>query len=92
MQPPTKPLPVFSLADVHGQRAVRVSGLFRSSLRHPHQQQPAGVAVVTGWRLLPHDFPLYPTVYHYWRQWRIEGRWEEILSALRARERHRPGP
>ncbi|MGW6054504.1 IS5 family transposase [Streptomyces sp. NPDC055189] len=39
------------------------------------------------WRLLPHDFPPYQTVYHYWRQWRIEGRWEEVLDALRARER-----
>lgn len=37
--------------------------------------------------MLPHDFPPYQTVYHYWRQWRIEGRWEEILAALRARER-----
>ncbi|MGW5869028.1 IS5 family transposase [Streptomyces sp. NPDC055239] len=39
------------------------------------------------WRLLPHDFPAYHTVYHYWRQWRIESRWQEILTALRARER-----
>ena len=23
------------------------------------------------WRLLPHDFPRWPTVYHYFRQWRI---------------------
>ncbi|MGW5866829.1 IS5 family transposase [Streptomyces sp. NPDC055239] len=38
------------------------------------------------WRLLPHDFPPYQSVYHYWRQRRIEGRWEEILAALRARE------
>lgn len=39
------------------------------------------------WRLLPHDFPPWQTVYHYWRQWRIEGCWEEMLAALRARER-----
>jgi putative transposase len=39
------------------------------------------------WRLLPHDFPPWQTVSHYWRQWRIEGRWEEMLAALRARER-----
>ncbi|MBB5109898.1 transposase [Streptomyces spectabilis] len=48
------------------------------------------------WRLLPHDFPPYQTIYHYWRQWRVEGRWEEILAALRARERagqgHDPTP
>src|SRR5215208_1381020 len=24
------------------------------------------------WRLLPHDFPRCPTVYHYFRKWRIE--------------------
>ncbi|MFI6476059.1 IS5 family transposase [Streptomyces sp. NPDC050516] len=39
------------------------------------------------WRLLPHDFPPYQTVYHCWRQWGVEGCWEEILAALRARER-----
>jgi transposase len=25
------------------------------------------------WALLPHDFPKYKTVYHYFRQWRIDG-------------------
>jgi hypothetical protein len=25
------------------------------------------------WRLLPHDFPLWPTVYWYFRKWRLEG-------------------
>jgi putative transposase len=39
------------------------------------------------WRLLPHDLPPWQTVYHYWRLWRIEGRWEEILTVLRERER-----
>src|SRR5215210_3067616 len=24
------------------------------------------------WRLLPHDFPRWPTVYHYFRKWRLE--------------------
>jgi putative transposase len=24
------------------------------------------------WRLLPHDFPRWPTVYHYFRTWRLE--------------------
>src|SRR5919112_5861584 len=23
------------------------------------------------WRLLPHDFPRWPTVYHYFRTWRM---------------------
>ncbi|MFF7250766.1 IS5 family transposase [Embleya sp. NPDC008237] len=43
------------------------------------------------WPLLPHDFPPYQTVYHYWRTWRIEGRWEAILATLRERERVRQG-
>ena len=39
------------------------------------------------WRLLPHDLPPWQTVHHYWRLWRIEGRWEEVLTVLRERER-----
>ncbi|MEX5713917.1 IS5 family transposase [Parafrankia sp. FMc6] len=39
------------------------------------------------WRLLPHDLPPWQTVYHYWRLWRIEGRWEQILARLRERDR-----
>ncbi len=30
------------------------------------------------WRLLPHDFPRWPTVYRYFRRWRIDGTWERI--------------
>jgi transposase len=43
------------------------------------------------WQLLPHDLPSWQTVYHYWRLWRLEGRWEQILAALRERERLRLG-
>ncbi len=43
------------------------------------------------WRLLPHDFPPWQTVYHYWRVWRREGRWERILARLREQERRRQG-
>jgi transposase len=43
------------------------------------------------WRLLPHDLPPWQTVYHYWRSWRLEGRWEEIAAVLRERERRRQG-
>ncbi len=41
------------------------------------------------WRLLPHDFPRWPTVYHYFRKWRIDGTWEKINRALRERLRAR---
>ena len=43
------------------------------------------------WRLLPHDLPPWQTVYHYWRTWRLDGRWEKILTVLRERERVRLG-
>jgi putative transposase len=35
------------------------------------------------WRLLPHDFPRWPTVYHYFRTWRIDGTWERINRTIR---------
>ncbi len=35
------------------------------------------------WRMLPHDFPKWKTVYHYFRLWRINGTWEKINASLR---------
>jgi putative transposase len=43
------------------------------------------------WRLLPHDFPPRRTVYHYFRQWRLAGIFEQINAALRERLRSRLG-
>jgi transposase len=41
------------------------------------------------WRLLPHDFPPWKTVYHYFRAWRLSGLWERMHAALRKRVRVR---
>ena len=41
------------------------------------------------WRLLPHDFPPWKTVYHYFRFWRLDGTWEKMHAALRERIRVR---
>jgi putative transposase len=41
------------------------------------------------WRLLPHDFPRWSTVYWYFRKWRIDGTWERINRAIRERLRVR---
>jgi putative transposase len=41
------------------------------------------------WRLLPHDFPPWKTVYHYFRSWRLDGTWEKLHAALRQRVRVR---
>ena len=34
------------------------------------------------WRLLPHDFPAWQTVYWYFRRWQREGVWDRVLEAL----------
>jgi len=49
--------------------------------------------VVTGcqWRMLPHDYPKWQTVYHYFRQWRDDGTWQRIHDTLRAEVRRRAG-
>ena len=39
------------------------------------------------WRMLPHDFPPYTTVYDYFRAWRDQGLWERINEALSKRLR-----
>src|SRR3712207_2332296 len=39
------------------------------------------------WRLLPHDFPPWKTVYHYFRFWRLDDTWERMHAALRERVR-----
>jgi len=41
------------------------------------------------WRLLPHDFPPWKTIHHYFRTWRIDGTWERLHAALRHRLRVR---
>jgi len=41
------------------------------------------------WRLLPHEFPPWKTIHHYFRTWRINGTWEKLHAALRSRLRVR---
>ncbi len=43
------------------------------------------------WRALPHDYPPWRTVYHYFRAWRLDGTWERIHDALRDRVRAAAG-
>jgi putative transposase len=40
---------------------------------------------------LPHDFPPWKTVRHYFRIWRLDGVWERLNTALRQRLRVRKG-
>ncbi len=43
------------------------------------------------WRLVPHDLPAWGTVYWYFRTWRNEGVWDQILHTLRKQVRHKQG-
>ena len=43
------------------------------------------------WRLLPHEFPPWQTVYWYWRTWRAAGVWEQIHTLLRRKTRQLAG-
>jgi putative transposase len=48
------------------------------------------------WRLLPHDFPPWQSVYYYFRKWKKDGTWERIHSVLytetRVHEGRNPEP
>jgi len=54
-----------------------------------------GIRYVTrtgcAWRLLPHDFPPWVTVYHYFRKWRKDGTWKRIHDKLRGDVRVKAG-
>jgi putative transposase len=43
------------------------------------------------WRLLPHHYPKWKSVYHYFRQWRKDGTWQRLHDTLRARLRQKLG-
>ena len=39
------------------------------------------------WRQLPHEYPPWPTVYWWFRRWRLDATWEQLNAALRERLR-----
>lgn len=43
------------------------------------------------WRLLPHDFPVWQTVYGYFRRWVLKGTWQRIHDTLRSWVRQKAG-
>lgn len=43
------------------------------------------------WRMLPHEFPTWQTVYYNFRRWEREGVWDRLLQTLRMRMRQRQG-
>lgn len=63
--------------------------------KYPKREIVNGVRYVTrtgcAWRLLPHDFPPWDTVYGYFRRWRNDGTWKRIHDKLRGDVRQRAG-
>ena len=63
--------------------------------KHPRRELVNAMLYVLrggiAWRLLPHEFPPWQTVYHYFRIWRDDGSWERINAALRERVRVKAG-
>jgi putative transposase len=43
------------------------------------------------WRALPHDFPAWDVVYHYFRAWNADGIWPKVLDVLRPLARVQAG-
>src|ERR671916_573159 len=41
------------------------------------------------WRLLPHDFPPWQTVYYHLRRWQREGVWDRVHHTLVMADRER---
>ncbi len=62
---------------------------------HSRREIINGIAYVLrsgcAWRMMPHDLPPWSTVYDYFRQWRIDGTWERINTALREKLRPQIG-
>ena len=44
------------------------------------------------WRFVPHDFPKWNIVYHYFRRFRRAGLWRDIHDLLRDELRVKAGP
>jgi putative transposase len=43
------------------------------------------------WRMMPHDLPIWSTVYDYFRQFRKAGVWQRVHDALRDQVRREQG-
>lgn len=43
------------------------------------------------WRMLPKEYPKWPSVYHYFRLWCADGTWQRMHDTLRAKIRRKAG-
>src|SRR5262249_31208927 len=95
-----KPYP----SDVTDQQWALIEPLFPRPGRRPRPGRPREVdlrEVVNAlfyharegcsWRALPHDFPTWDCVYHYFREWSADGTWQRIDPRCPSPPGPRPG-
>jgi len=62
---------------------------------HPRRELIDAILYALGegikWRALPHEFPAWPTVYAYFRDWQDDGTWKRLHDALLAADRETSG-
>ena len=79
--------------DVNDRQWHRITSLFPLSRRGPGRPRTWTYREIVNaifylvrsgeaWRLLPHDFPPWQTVYGYYWRWRNNGLWEQLNAAL----------
>ena len=68
---------------------------FGRPLRHDRRDIVNAIFYVTKtgcqWRMLPHDFPAWQTVYDYFQRWSREGTGEKVLDCLNQKDRVKKG-
>lgn len=74
-----------------------VPALSPAAAYHVHERREIANAIFyvlrsgCSWRMLPHEFPAWGTVYYYFRKWQHEGVWDCILRTLRMHVRRKQG-
>ena len=72
--------------------AVRPGGRPRAHpLREVVDALRSGLRGGIAWRALPHDYPPWQTVDHFFRAWRVDGTWERLNDERRGLVRERAG-
>lgn len=96
MSSPPRPYPT-DLTDIEWQTLAPLIPAAKSGGRPARDRREIMDAVSyvlragCAWRLLPHDFPPWQTVYHYVRDWRLDSTWERIHDTLRDQVREQAG-
>jgi transposase len=74
-----------------------VPALSGEAVYHVHERREIVNAILyvlrsgCPWRMLPHEFPAWGTVYSYFWRWQREGIWDQILRTLRMQVRKKQG-